>query len=118
MQMQITKSAQEQLAQYLNDDQIKILLSFDDGVGPFSSVGMCSLDTAFQLVITKEQLATPDYDQVLKTNVGDVYYKGYSAPYLGDNLKLDFSPNFQNLVLSSEAEIIDSSVNVLDFAKA
>lgn len=116
MQLTITEAAKNKLANYLSSDK-KILLSLDDGVGPFSGVGVCSLDTAFQLILVDRNLPIPDYDETIATELGTVYYKGYSKQYLGDNMKLDFKPNFQTLPLSSDGEIIDSNVVILDLSK-
>lgn len=116
MKLAISQAAQNKLAHYL-DGHKKILLSLDDGVGPFSGVGVCSLDTAFQLILVDQSLPVPDYDKTIQTDIGIVYYKGYSKQYLGDNMKLDFKPNFQTLPLSSDGEIIDSNVVVLDLSK-
>ena len=57
-------------------------LDFDDGVGPFSKVGVCSLNQAFQLVIVDKTEDIHDYNEKITTELGDVYYKGYSDMYL------------------------------------
>ena len=88
MQLTITKEAEAKLKPYFDDKNAVILLDFDDGVGPFSKVGVCSLNQAFQLVVAPKEADLHDYDQVLETNLGKVYYKGYSDMYLDQVMQL------------------------------
>jgi uncharacterized protein YqkB len=114
MKLTVTEAAKKRLNL---DGQAKLLLSYDDGVGQFSSVGVCSLDTAFQLIKVDPELEAPDYDLQLDSNIGPIFIKGYSKQYLGENLKLDFDSKFFTLPLSSDSEMIDSNVQVMDLTK-
>lgn len=97
MQLTITKEAEAKLKPYFDDKNAVILLDFDDGVGPFSKVGVCSLNQAFQLVVAPKEADLHDYDQVLETNLGKVHYKGYSDMYLDQVMQLKV--NEQNMTL-------------------
>lgn len=88
----------------------KFLLSFDDGVGPFSKVGICSLDVSFDVIAVDQDAQVPDYQAKLTTNVGDWYYKGYSKRYLDDNMKLDYVNN--RFKLSGDSGILDGNVDL------
>lgn len=90
----------------------KLLLSFDDGVGPFSKVGVCSLDTAFDIIAVDPDANVPDYDQALLSNKGSWAYKGYSKIYLNENMKLDVKNN--QLILSGDSGVLDSEVDIQD----
>ncbi|TLQ16634.1 iron-sulfur cluster biosynthesis family protein [Lentilactobacillus parafarraginis] len=114
MKLTITDQAFAKLREAVPADS-RLLLSFDDGVGPFSKVGVCSLDTSYDIIAVAKDARTPDYEQTLATNHGDWQLKGYSAVYLDNNMKLDFK-NHQ-LVLSGESGILDSSVDIKDLAK-
>ena len=109
MELYISKAAVRKLKKQLNFDN-KILLSLDDGVGPFSKVGICSLEISFDIIEVGEDTVTPDYDQQLNTNLGIWWYKGYSKNYLDENLKLILKGN--QLVLSGNSGIIDSNVQL------
>lgn len=111
MEMTITLAAYDKLKPYLNGKN-KMLLSQDDGVGPFSKAGYCSLEVAFDIIAVKPMADTPDYQAVLKTNYGDWYYKDYTKSQLDDNLKLDLKNN--NLVLSGASGILDNNVQLKD----
>lgn len=116
MELTFTAAAKDKLAKYMQPNS-KILLSLDDGVGPFSNVGVCSLDTAFQLIFVDKGLAIPDYDESIETELGTIYYKGYSKQYLNEHMQLDFKSNFQTMPLSGEGELLDSNIVVLDLSK-
>ncbi|BAP85651.1 hypothetical protein LOOC260_111120 [Paucilactobacillus hokkaidonensis JCM 18461] len=116
MKLMITEAAKDKLANYLGPDK-KMLLSLDDGVGPFSGVGVCSLDTAFQLILVDKKLPIPDYNESFETEIGALYYKGYSKEYMNEDMKLDFKSNFQTMPLSGDGEMIDSNVVILDLSK-
>ncbi|MEJ6399818.1 iron-sulfur cluster biosynthesis family protein [Nicoliella lavandulae] len=112
MKMVITDAAKAKIDQVFNSND-KLLLSLDDGVGPFSDEGSCSVDTSFDLVVVNADLDTPDYDKAIDSNMGPVYYKGYSGQYIDDpGLKLDVQ--FNQLTLKNDSGLIDSGVALLD----
>ncbi|WP_010621958.1 iron-sulfur cluster biosynthesis family protein [Paucilactobacillus suebicus] len=114
MKLTVSKEAAKYIENHLNHPNQKLLLSYDDGVGPFSKVGVCSLDTAFQIIAVSKELPTPDYDAKLESNIGEFEYKAYSKAYLGENLRLDLNEKYKTLSLSSEEETLDSSIVLLD----
>lgn len=97
MKLTITEDAKAKLRPYFEDQDARVLLDFDDGVGPFSKVGVCSLNQAFQLVIVNKDEALHDYDENLTTELGDLYYKGYSDTYLDQVMQIKLNP--QNMTL-------------------
>lgn len=114
MRLTITDQAFEKLRENVPENS-RLLLSFDDGVGPFSKVGICSLETSFDIIAVDREVKTPDYDAKLATNHGEWQYKGYSNVYLDDDMKLDIKNN--QLVLSGESGILDSSITVKNLVK-
>lgn len=114
MKLTITDRASDKLNKKVPHDS-RLLLSFDDGVGPFSKVGVCSLDTSFDIIAVDNEAKTPDYEAVLHTNQGDWRFKGYSNIYLDNDMKLDVKNN--QLVLSGESGILDGSVVIKDLTK-
>ncbi|XIF19440.1 MAG: iron-sulfur cluster biosynthesis family protein [Acetilactobacillus jinshanensis] len=91
----------------------KLLLSYNDGVGPYSKVGSCSIGTDFDVIAVKPDEKTPDYGGKLSSAMGTVYYKPYSARYLDDGLKLDLG-SFKQLELSGQGGLIDGSISIVD----
>ncbi|MHA8137565.1 iron-sulfur cluster biosynthesis family protein [Lactobacillaceae bacterium Scapto_B20] len=112
MKMTITDAAKAKIEKVAGPNT-KLLLSLDDGVGPFSDVGSCAVDTSFDLIVVDADMDTPDYDQQIDSNMGPVYYKGYSGQYIDDpGLKLDVQ--FNQLALKNDGGLIDSGVALLD----
>lgn len=109
MKLTITDQAAQRLAPYM-DEQHKILLSFDDGVGPFSDLGFCSLEVSFDVIVVDADTDVPDYQGVLETNHGNWYYKPYSAPQFDEHMKLDFVNN--SLTLSGDSGMIDNNAEI------
>ena len=115
MFMQITDAAAAKLKKYL-DPEKKVLLSLDDGVGPFSNAATCSLEIAFNLLIVDADLETPDYQDEVDTDLGQFGVKDYSKEHLGDNLKLDLNERMNTLILSGPAGVIDGNVQINDLS--
>ncbi|TJY00756.1 iron-sulfur cluster biosynthesis family protein [Lentilactobacillus buchneri] len=109
MKLTITDAALAQLKKVFPANS-KLLLSFDDGVGPFSKVGVCSLDTSYDVIAVDKDAKVPDYDTKLSANSGDWYFKGYSKIYLDEDMKLDYKNN--QVVLSGESGIMDSNIEL------
>ncbi|KRN29006.1 hypothetical protein IV38_GL001220 [Lactobacillus selangorensis] len=117
MKLTVTEAAQAKLQPYLND-QDKLLLNFDDGVGPFSKVGTCALNTSFDILVV-DDVATPDYNVAVSSNIGkDFWIKDYSKIYLDTNMKLDIKQSTNTLALSGDSGILDSNVQIKDMRGA
>lgn len=114
MKLTITDAAIRQLKKVFPANS-RLLLSFDDGVGPFSKVGVCSLDTSYDIIAVDKDAQTPDYDTSLDANFGDWSFKGYSKIYLDQDMKLDYKNN--QIVLSSESGIMDSNIELKNLTK-
>lgn len=113
MELRVTQAAQERLARYLSPDK-KLVLDFDDGVGPFSALGSCGLDVNFKLVFVPKDQELPDFDASFSSNIGEVFYKGYAKPQYAETMKLDFNPNFFTMPLSSPNGTLTDNVEVVD----
>lgn len=75
MKITFTKEAQQRISNYFGKEK-QLLLDYDDGVEPFSMVGSCSLDNGYRLLFVNPQLALPDFDQVVESNIGPIRIKG------------------------------------------
>ena len=108
----MTQKAQQQIQKVINGPA-KLLLSYNDGVGPFSSVGSCSIGTDFDILAVVPNEKDDDYTAQLSSALGTIYYKGYSARYLDQDLKLSVG-SFNQLQLSGQSGMIDGSVRIID----
>lgn len=115
MYLNVTPAAQARLARYLSP-QKKLILDFDDGVGPFSALGNCSLDVNFKLILVDQAMALPDFDAHFSSNIGEVYYKGYAKPQYAESMTLDFEATYFTLPLKSPHGLLSDNVEVVDLS--
>src|SRR5699024_3289884 len=95
--------AANKLHRYTDDANAVELLDFDDGVGALSTVGVCSLNSDFRiLVVSKDMDYEQDYNEVIDFNIGKFYYKYYSNMYMYDNMKISFNTNNSLLRLTGD----------------
>ena len=90
----------------------KLILDFDDGVGPFSKLGNCS-DANFKLIIVKDA-KLPDFNAQLASNLGPVWYKDYTAPQLDEKMEVRFNPTYFTMPLVSEQRTMTDNLEFLD----
>lgn len=113
MYLNVTPMAQEKLQSKIGNANVKILLDFDDGVGAFSRVGVCSLDSVFRILLVDPDVDSHDYDEKLETNMGPFLYKGYSKIYMDEQMTLELNDKTQMLRLKgSNAGELTAAVNV------
>jgi len=86
MYLKITEQAQERLQKYI-DEGATVILDLDDGVGEYSKMGVCSLDTSFRLLLLDKEQRKNDYKLQLDSDIGDVYIKDYSKMYMDEDRK-------------------------------
>ncbi|WP_127849034.1 iron-sulfur cluster biosynthesis family protein [Lacticaseibacillus hulanensis] len=89
----------------------QMVLDYDDGVGPFSAVGVCSLNLSFNLILTPKENITSDFNTTIDSTLGPVYVKDYSAEYFDDNpvLKVGFGGV---LALANDSGLVDGAVEL------
>lgn len=113
MQLTITERAQSVIGAHLHDNTV-ILLSYDDGVGPYSPHGLEALQIAFKLVLIDDSMPKEDYDVSLSSVLGPIYIKGYSQRFLGDHLKIDLNEHYHLLTLRDDGETIEDHLQIED----
>ncbi|MYV16688.1 iron-sulfur cluster biosynthesis family protein [Lactobacillus rossiae] len=99
-------------------DGNQLLLSYDDGVGPYSHHGLVALQVSFQLVVVGKDANVDDYQALIPSNLGPVRYKDYSGRFLGKQLHATFNRLMHAIKLSDEGEQIDDNVEVIVDASA
>ncbi|SPC35855.1 conserved hypothetical protein [Latilactobacillus fuchuensis] len=110
--LKIEPEALQKIQKQLTADQ-KLLLDLDDGVGELSKVGYCTLDTNFRLLIVPENIELKDYQAHFDSELGPVYYKGYSDTYFDGHEVLSLNPRNQILALKNNGGAVDDRVQIV-----
>lgn len=113
MKLTFTPQALQRLQKYLQPDS-KLILDFDDGVGPFSKLGNCSLDANFKLIIVNQDASLPDFNAQLDSNLRPVWYKDYTAPQLDEKMEVRFNQTYFTMPLVSEQRTMTDNLEFLD----
>ena len=77
MKITLDEAAKEKLSAYLDSNK-QLLLTFEDGVGPYSQHAMIHMQTQFSINIISPEMEKADYDEKIPSNIGDFWIKGYS----------------------------------------
>ena len=96
----------------MSADGKKLILDLDDGVGPFSSVGTCSLNTHFNLIAAPADRISGDFNQELDSEVGPIYIKDYSTDYFGKQPKITLGSG-NIFSFSDESGLLDGTVGTV-----
>lgn len=117
-QLTVTDAALDRIKRYLSPDK-KIVLDFDDGVGPFSAIGNCSLDANYRLIFVNKDVDTPDFDEKVSSNIGDIYIKSeaYANVQFENQMELRFDPKHFTMPLVSPTKILTDNVEVVDISE-
>ena len=113
MDLTFTAAAQKRLKKYLEGYDYRIILDFDDGVGPFSQLGNCSLDVNYKLIFVDKDEQLPDFNAHFASNLGPIYYKDFDAPQYDEHMTIDFNPRYFTLPLKSDYRLLTDNVEVL-----
>lgn len=114
MELHFDEAAQAKLNPLLGPDK-QLLLTFEDGVGPYSQHAMIHMQVQFTLNVIAADTEAPDYDVSIDSNLGPVKIKGYSQEDLDPHLTLRFRQNEDTFVLSGDGGMIDGEVGLIDF---
>lgn len=115
MKLTFTEEAKKRVARYLGPNK-RILLDFDDGVGPFSAIGSCSLDGGYQLIFVDRDADLPEFDRTLDSNIGQVLIKGESIAQFDDQMEVRFNRQFFTMPLVSPTGTLTDNVEVVDYS--
>ncbi len=117
-QLTVTDAALDRIKKYLSPDK-KIVLDFDDGVGPFSAIGNCSLDANYRLIFVNKDVDIPDFDEKVSSNIGDIYIKSeaYANVQFENQMELRFDPKHFTMPLVSPTKILTDNVEVVDISE-
>lgn len=113
MYLTFTDEAKERVSKYLTPNK-KMILDYDDGVGPFSAVGDCSLDVGYKLVFVNKDKNFPDFNAKMESNLGDIYYKDYTKSQFAEKMELRFNSRYFTMPLVSAFGTLIDNVEILD----
>ena len=116
MKLTFTTEAIERLKKYVAKDK-QILLDFEDGVGPFSAVGSCSLDGGYRLIFIDKGLNLKDFDTQIDSNLGPLNIKGESRAQFDDQMTIRFNRHLFTLPLVSDRRTLTENVEVVDYSR-
>lgn len=96
-------------------DGDRLLLTFEDGVGPYSQHSMIHMQTQFTINIIGPEASLDTYDATIDSNLGKVYVKAYGMEGMDDHLVVRFHPQYDTMSLSGDSGDIDTNVGFIDF---
>ncbi|MCD2255596.1 iron-sulfur cluster biosynthesis family protein [Agrilactobacillus fermenti] len=96
-------------------DGDRLLLTFEDGVGPYSQHAMIHMQVQFSINIIGSDMSLDTYDQTIDSNLGPVYIKGYSADSLDEHMTVKYKKTYDTMQLSGDVGVIDDNVGFIDF---
>ena len=111
--LSIDDAAKAKLDPYIQA-KATIILDLDDGVGAYSKMGVCSLDTSFRILILDEKQKKADYTMQLDSDIGAVYIKDYSDRYMDEQMTLSVDSRLQIFRLSAPSGVLDGNVPIVD----
>ncbi len=112
MKLIFSKSAQQKLKEYL--DSKKVLLDYDDGVGPFSQKGDFPNGQHFHLVFVDKDAILPDFDQTIDSNLGLVWIKGEASDQLDEQMEIRLNEQWNTFSLAGSNSILDAAVEIIN----
>ena len=113
MYLKISEKAQERLEKYIQEGAT-IILDLDDGVGKYSKMGVCSLDTSFRLLLLASKQEKTDYPMKIDSDMGAIYIKDYSKMYMDETMTLTLDPRLNSFKLESPSGTLDNQVPLVD----
>ncbi|GCF95898.1 hypothetical protein NRIC_37890 [Enterococcus florum] len=111
MYLNIEEKVKKRFEQY--KDAV-IVLDMDDGVGRYSKIGLCSLNTHFRFLILKDGQDQSDYQSLIESNMGKIPVKEYSRMYLDDKMDLIYDDQRALTKLKGTSGMIDGNVSIVD----
>ena len=109
MKLTFTDAAKARLEKFATPDK-KIVLDFDDGVGPFSKEANCTLALSFNLLFVPKNTDLSEFGATIDSNLGTVYAKPYSTDQMDEEMTIDVNQKYLRYSLSGRNGVLDSAL--------
>ncbi|WP_054746071.1 iron-sulfur cluster biosynthesis family protein [Amylolactobacillus amylophilus] len=114
MYLQLDQKTEDRIVEHFQKGD-RLILTFEDGVGPYSQHAMIHMMVQFTVGIISADMPLDLYDKQMDSPLGPIYYKSESEDYLEEKMSLKFKEATSSYVLSSDSGMIDESVNFINF---
>lgn len=114
MNIKFDLASAEKIQAHLDDNK-RLLLTFEDGVGDYSQHAMIHMQVQFTINIVAKDMPVTGYNETVKSNIGDLLIKDYSTDDLEENMTMKFNSHLGTLQLSGDGGAIDDNVGFIDF---
>lgn len=114
MEIRFDEAAIQKIEARLAPDK-KLLLTYEDSIGPYSQHGEIHMQVQFSLNIVPEADPAIDYDSEISSNLGPVLQKGYAAMYLDPHMVIHFDGTQNRFSLVGDGGEIDDNMGFIDF---
>ena len=117
MDIHFDDDAIAKISPHLGPDK-KLLLTFEDGVGPYSQHAMIHMQIQFSINVVPASDPATDYNVTLDSNLGPIGVKGYSVEDLDNQLVVHYHKAMNTLELNGAGGPIDTNMGFIDFTEA
>ncbi|WP_125704760.1 iron-sulfur cluster biosynthesis family protein [Lacticaseibacillus daqingensis] len=114
MEIQFDAAAMAKLTPHLVAGK-QLLMTFEDGVGPYSQHAMIHMQVQFTLNVVAADADLTAYDTTVDSNLGPVLIKGYSTEDLDDHMAVHLNEAANTMSLTGDGGMIDSNLGFIDF---
>lgn len=114
MEINFDDKAQAKIKTHWQDGD-RLLLTMEDGVGPYSQHAMIHMQVQFTINIIGPDMSMDTYVDQIDSNMGPVYIKGDTREDLDEHLTLKFNPKYSTFVLAGDIGELDGNVGFIDF---
>ena len=113
-QLTFSPAAKQRVQRYL-DPTKKMILDFDDGVGPFSAIGNCDMVANYRLLFVDKGMDTHDFDELVSSNLGDIFIKSelYANTQFEPKMTVRFDQAHCALPLVSPLKILTPNLELV-----
>ncbi|MBS9338700.1 iron-sulfur cluster biosynthesis family protein [Fructobacillus sp. M2-14] len=111
MKLTFTDEAKARLEKFTGPDK-KIVLDFDDGVGPFSNEANCTLALSFNLVFVNKDADLSEFGATIDSNMGTIYAKPYSLDQMDDDMTVDVNEKYLRYALNGKGGTLDPALGI------
>ena len=87
MEIRFDDASAAEIKQHLAPEN-KLILTFEDGVGPYSQHAMIHMQVQFTLGIIGSDMSTESYDQSIPSNLEEILVKEYLLEVLDEPINI------------------------------